>query len=191
MKITAIYKIQSKIKPDRIYIGSAVDVSDRWRCHLKTLRKRTHHSPKIQRHFDKYGESDLQFSILLSCDKENLLKVEQYFIDSYNPYFNSCKIAGSQLGMSRSSESKKRISDGHKGQISWNKGKKGLQVAWNKGLIGYRAGRKDSNETCEKHRQANLKNGNKPPSRKGIKMTSEQKEKAKTIREKNKLSKVS
>jgi len=27
----------------------------------------------------------------------------------------------------------KKISDGHKGQIPWNKGKKGLQIAWNKG----------------------------------------------------------
>lgn len=33
-----------------------------------------------------------------------------------------------------SEETKKKLSDSHKGQIAWNKGLKGAQVAWNKGL---------------------------------------------------------
>jgi group I intron endonuclease len=85
MRISGIYRIQSKIKSERIYIGSAVDINDRWRCHLKDLRNNKHHSKKLQRHYDKYGEVDLQLSILLGCEKEDLLKTEQYFIDSYNP----------------------------------------------------------------------------------------------------------
>jgi len=98
MKISGIYKIQSKLKPERIYIGSAVYIGRRWNEHLRQLKKGGHHSILLQRHFNKYGEADLQFSILLGCEKEDILKVEQYFIDSYNPYFNTCKIAGNTMG---------------------------------------------------------------------------------------------
>ena len=123
MQISGIYKIQSKIKPERIYIGSAVNISERWRLHLGRLRKNKHHSKKLQRHYDKYGEIDLQFSILLGCQKEDLIKTEQYFLDSYNPYFNCCKVAGSTLGVKYSKDVIKRMSDSKKGRTVWNKGK--------------------------------------------------------------------
>lgn len=106
MRISGIYKIQSTIKPERIYIGSAITISYRWSAHLSDLRKNKHPNKKLQRHFNKYGESDLHFSILLGCDKKDLIKIEQYFIDSYNPYFNICKNAGSVLGIKRKSPSK-------------------------------------------------------------------------------------
>ena len=76
MKISGIYKIESKIKPERIYIGSAVNISRRWNWHYGALRNGRHHSLKLQRHYDKYGESDLQFIILLGCEKEDLIKIE-------------------------------------------------------------------------------------------------------------------
>jgi group I intron endonuclease len=110
MKISGIYQIQSKIKPERIYIGSAVNISARWSSHLGTLRRNKHRSLKLQRHYNKYGITDLEFTILLGCEKEDLIKTEQYFIDSYNPFFNSLKIAGSPLGFRHSDEAKKKMS---------------------------------------------------------------------------------
>ena len=109
MTLSGIYKIQSKVKPDRIYIGSAVHLSKRWTTHLWGLRNNKHHSIKLQRHFNKYGESDLQFSILLSCDNDDLIRIEQYFIDSYNPYFNECQIAGSSYGRKATPETKEKM----------------------------------------------------------------------------------
>jgi group I intron endonuclease len=137
MKISGIYKIQSKIKPEKIYIGSAVNITNRWRQHIHYLKNNKHPNKKLQNHYNKYGETDLQFSILLGCEKNDLLKIEQYFIDSYNPWFNNRPIAGSNLGK--------------KGQIPWNKGlfgkdnpqagkkrrtykERGIEV-WNKGKI--------------------------------------------------------
>lgn len=108
-KYSGIYKIQSIIKPKRIYIGSSVDISKRWKYHLLSLKKEKHHSITLQRHYKKYGIADLQFSILLGCDKEDLLKIEQYFIDLYNPYFNISKKAGSCLGIKRGPQSKELI----------------------------------------------------------------------------------
>ncbi len=73
MKLSGIYQIQSKIKPERCYIGSAIHISNRWTKHLSELRLNRHHSRKLQLHYNKYGESDLQFSVLLGCEKEDLL----------------------------------------------------------------------------------------------------------------------
>ena len=126
MKISGIYQIQSTKIPTKSYIGSAFNISKRWYMHLNLLRKNTHPNPKLQNHFNKYGEADFQFSILLGCPKEDLIKTEQYFIDSYNPYFNICKTAGSQFGLKRSIETKIKISTSKKGKPTWNKGKKGI-----------------------------------------------------------------
>lgn len=124
MDISGIYKIQSIIKPSRIYIGSSKNINKRWRSHLLKLRRNCHHSRKLQRHFNKYGESDLQFSILLGCKKDDLIKTEQYFLDSYNPYFNSAKIACNAIEFILTEESKKKISESKKGVKNHNYGKK-------------------------------------------------------------------
>jgi group I intron endonuclease len=104
MKISGIYKIQSVIKPERIYIGSAVDVKQRWAVHLHTLRNNKHHSIKLQRHFNKYAESDLIFIIIEPCFPEFLIIREQYYLDNNITYFNNSKIAGSPLGVKHSKE---------------------------------------------------------------------------------------
>jgi group I intron endonuclease len=123
----------------------------RWGKHLFQLRKGLHHSLKLQRHYNKYGESDLQFSILLGCDKENLIKIEQYFLDSYNPYFNNCKIAGSQLGRKASVDTIRKLSEKHKGQVAWNKGLKDCYSKETRNAISAGlTGKKQSSETVNK-----------------------------------------
>ena len=112
MNISGIYQIKSGVNPTRIYIGSAINIDNRWKNHLKELRRNKHHSDKLQNHYNKYGEADLQFSVLLGCSKEGLIIIEQYFIDSYKPYFNICKTAGNTLGTHRklSNETRRRMS---------------------------------------------------------------------------------
>jgi len=124
MNISGIYQIRSKFKPERVYIGSAKNISKRWECHLRELRKNKHHSKQLQYHFNKYGESDLQFSILLGCNKEDLLKTEQYFLDFYNPFFNTYKTAGSPKGYTHTKETLKKISEAQMGKKNPNYGKK-------------------------------------------------------------------
>lgn len=147
MKISGIYKIQSIIKPERIYIGSAVKINERWWDHRKTLRKNKHHSPKLQRHYNKYGEEDLQFSIIEPCLPVFLTAREQYYIDSVNPFFNICKVAGSTLGIKYTDESKDKLRRLRIGKTPWNKG---LHVG-----NGWK-GRKHSEETKQKIKQKKL-----------------------------------
>jgi group I intron endonuclease len=168
MKMPGIYKIQSKRNPERIYIGSAVNLYHRWICHLHDLRKNKHHSGRLQNHYNKYGEADLVYEPLLCCDKEELISQEQFFIDSYNPFFNVCKVAGSILGLKRSDEMRNKMKGnkngaGNKGKTPWNKGKK----------VKY------SDEALEKMRDANRGNKN------GIK----NKGKRRTEEERRKMSK--
>ena len=124
--ISGIYKIQSKIKPERIYVGSAVDYKHRWICHLSDLRKDKHGNSRLQNHFNKYGESDLKFSILVGCAKENLIAYEQFYIDSLNPWFNILPHAGSRLGQKTSEETKLKQSLLKIGKPS---GRKGIKVS--------------------------------------------------------------
>lgn len=112
--ISGIYKIQSLIKPERIYIGSAVNIANRWRVHLYTFKKNMHQA-KMQNHYNKYGESDLVFSILMECDIKDLITFEQSFMDLLNPYFNICKKADSCLGVKHSEKAKQNMSKSHIG----------------------------------------------------------------------------
>lgn len=116
MKISGIYRIQSKSNPLKMYIGSAIDVKHRKVQHLSALRKNEHTNKKLQNHYNKYGESDLCFSILLKCDKLDLIKNEQSFIDVHKPYFNILQKAGSSLGYKTSNKTKKKQSIAKKGK---------------------------------------------------------------------------
>jgi len=113
-----IYKIQSISNPERFYIGSSVNIENRWRRHRLRLKLGNHHSIKLQRHFDKYGFEDIGFILLEECAADETRIIEQNYLDKLNPYFNSSKSA---YGVG-------------KGNIPWNKGTTGAQVAWNKGL---------------------------------------------------------
>jgi group I intron endonuclease len=166
MKLSGIYQIQSNCKSQRLYVGSAINISSRWKTHLWELKNGRHGNSRLQRHYNKYGEADLQFSILIGCEKSELIEKEQFFIDSLNPWFNICKKAGSKIGVSCKKKTRNKISKANKGKkksqefidnlkkrVPWNKGKKGLQKGWNKGLSKEqqpRFGKKDSKETIEK-----------------------------------------
>jgi len=144
-----IYKIQSIIKPERYYIGSAINIGSRLKTHFKALRNNLHHSDKLQNHYNKYGAEDLQLFILLECNKEELLKEEQYFIDSLTPYFNICRVAGSPLGVIRSEETKKKLSELSKGKTSGFKGKQHSEDVKQR-LRDVNTGKKLSKEAKEK-----------------------------------------
>lgn len=149
MNVSGIYKIESLCKPERVYIGSAMNIKLRRNGHLSKLRSGKHGNNKLQGHFNKYGEADLVFNIIESCAIDNLLDREQFFINELTPSFNICKTAGSVRGRKHSEISKQKIKDGHKGQVPWNKDKKATEEArlnqsnshigktpWNKGKTG-------------------------------------------------------
>lgn len=103
MKISGIYRIIN-LENDKSYVGSAVNIANRWRRHKNDLKKNKHHSILLQRSFNKYGIDKFKIEILEECCLEKLIEKEQYYIDYYNPEYNICKIAGSTLGRKESEE---------------------------------------------------------------------------------------
>ena len=110
MKGSGIYKIYSISKPDRVYVGSSVNIKSRMADHYIALRGGAHHNAKLQNHCSKYGIDDLVFVIIEPCFPEFLIVREQYYIDTLNPYFNIRKIADSNRGVIRSAETRAKIS---------------------------------------------------------------------------------
>jgi group I intron endonuclease len=184
-KISGIYRIQSLSHPERCYIGSAVNIHRRWFEHLTSLKRNKHYSSKLQRHYNKYGRNDLQFSIIIGCEKTDLVTTEQFFIDSYKPFFNSNPTAGSPLGRKLSDETKDKIrqnklgvplTDYHKqrcreGQLTGNHPIRTKE--WNENIAKGNRGKKRTLET--RKLQSDLKKG-KPTWNKGLKTGKGQKE---------------
>lgn len=111
-----ICKITNNID-NRIYIGSAVQFRKRRDLHVLKLKQNKHHSTHLQNFVNKYGMNILFFDIIEECDNfEILIEREQYYINMLKPEFNICKIAGSQIGIKRSDEFKRKISERQKGK---------------------------------------------------------------------------
>lgn len=67
------------------YIGSTADIETRRSNHISRLRNGNHHNPHLQAAFQKYGEAEYSFQVLLICDPINLIMYEQNVIDSQTP----------------------------------------------------------------------------------------------------------
>jgi group I intron endonuclease len=151
--ICGIYAIGSKCKPNRIYIGSSIEIYKRWAYHLFLLRNSRHHSRKLQNHYNKYGEDDLKFDVIIECGDDILLRAEQSFINLYHPWFNISMAANSRAGVKTSEETKRKISESHTGERNPMYGKRLSENHREKiskslkGKIPWSAGKKLSRET--------------------------------------------
>jgi group I intron endonuclease len=116
MKTSGIYKIQSKIKPERCYIGSTINIIKRWREHRYGLQNNNHDNSRLQRHYNKYGIDDLEFSILFECEELLLIQNEQRLMDLHKPYFNISHTAGRTTGYRHTTEMKEWFSKVRKGK---------------------------------------------------------------------------
>ena len=115
VEASGIYQIRN-IENDKRYVGSAKCFRLRWNAHRANLAKGLHHSPHLQYSWNKHGPSRFAFEILEFCAKQDLIQREQFWIDSLNPEFNVCQVAGSTLGFKFSEETKAKISAKAKGR---------------------------------------------------------------------------
>jgi group I intron endonuclease len=94
-----VYQIRC-LPTGKIYIGSAVNLRDRWYRHRWSLNRGHHRNPHLQQAWIKYGEANFEFSILEFVEKDHLLAVEQVWINKTGCTdrtlgFNAYDIAGS------------------------------------------------------------------------------------------------
>ena len=147
---SGIYLIKNIIN-NKVYIGSAVNIDRRWEQHKKLLKKGKHHSCHLQLAWNKYGEQNFKFEILEEVSNPlHLVSYEQVYLDYHKCYedergYNICKVAGSPLGLRRSEEAKKKMSEAKTGIKLSEEHKQKLREA--------KTGKKRSEETKMKIRE--------------------------------------
>lgn len=116
--IYAILNVSTSI----YYVGSAVDLKNRWRQHKQELIWNKHRNSYLQHAYNKYGKLSFIFVVLeLVDDKTKLIEREQYWIDETEccnraKGYNLSPKAGSNLGIKHSEETRKRMSVAQKGK---------------------------------------------------------------------------
>jgi len=143
-----IYMIQNTIN-SKFYIGSSANLRKRCIAHTSLLDRGKHQNVHLQRAWNKNGNSNFQFTVLIHVKhEEELLSAEQDAINTMNPDYNIAIDAGAPTrGLKMSKETCKRLSDMRKGPGSYWYGKKRYPEtikkisdnrlgapAWNKGI---------------------------------------------------------
>lgn len=82
MMKSGIYQIYNPINEKR-YIGSSINIARRLKEHRRNLIAQRHHNQHLQNAWNKYGDL-LEFKPLEYCEPDQLLELEQQYIDYYN-----------------------------------------------------------------------------------------------------------
>jgi excinuclease UvrABC nuclease subunit len=96
------------LKNDKSYIGSSRDLKVRFEAYF-CPGVGSRNTP-ICKALNKYGLEGFKLSILVYCKKEDVLILEQKYLDKLKPTYNILKTAGSPAGRKVSDETKKLIS---------------------------------------------------------------------------------
>lgn len=117
---TGIYLITNTVT-GTVYVGSAAKrFKVRWTTHRWELRNHVHDNSYLQNAWDKYGESAFKFEIVEIVEDLSLIVArEQEWINRYYSLgrercYNLAPTAGSQFGMKRSEETRRKISEANK-----------------------------------------------------------------------------
>lgn len=116
-KISGIYKIIN-IENGKYYIGSAVDIKNRWKTHKRLLKNNKHYNNHLQSAYNKYGNENFLYEVIE--ETENLIEREQFWLDKLNANDNSFGynkriIATSNLGIKLSDSTREKLRISHIG----------------------------------------------------------------------------
>jgi group I intron endonuclease len=154
-KTPGIYCI-TNIITNKVYIGSTVNLHRRCLAHKRDLRQNNHHSPKLQASWNKYGEAAFIFTVLVECMKDNLVELEQIFIDKFEAStkgYNVFSVAGLSVIKHKGTKPGRKHSEETKAKMSASgigKKKKPLTEEHKEKLRQFNLGRIFSAEVREK-----------------------------------------
>lgn len=125
-KVAGIYSITSP--SGRVYIGQSWEINERF----GNYRRRECTKQRVLLFsFQKYGVEAHTFEVVhvvpFNGEQSEMDRLEQFYMDTYRARgiaLLNCREAGSNGRLSE--ETKRRVSDGLKGNIPWNKGKRGI-----------------------------------------------------------------
>jgi group I intron endonuclease len=126
LELSGIYQIRNLVN-GKLYIGSTGGFRERWNTHLRLLRRDSHHSWKLQKDFNVYGEGSFEFSPLIICKEADLAFFEQRILEIFDAVATGYNISSDteapMRGRKHSAESKEKISKAGMGN-QYTKGNK-------------------------------------------------------------------
>ena len=166
LSVSGIYKIQSR--DGKVYIGSTINMSKRWKEHENALRANKHVNMKLQAAWNKYGAEYFTFSAIeIVEDVNKLLYYEQLWINiafsslDRGDVYNLLPTAGSHLGMKRSEETKAKMrkpkSLEARAKMSEAAKRRGLSPERQKRMAESRKGKTRSLETRKRQSESGVK----------------------------------
>jgi len=89
-KLAGIYQIRNLIN-NKIYLGSAYNLYDRYRVHKSTLLNNKHDNEHLQRSFNKYGKDNFIFELVEIVENlVNIYDIEVKYLNRHFDYGKSC-----------------------------------------------------------------------------------------------------
>ena len=174
-----IYRYKSP--SGKYYIGQTIDEKNRRRSFL--THNAQYGGTKIDRARKKYGPENFEYTVLIKIEGDDPDEVKYYlntleegFIriyDSFKRGYNSTTGGDSRI---LSEESRKILSDAHKGQVTWMKGKQHSEESKKKmseSLKGMKAWNKGLHMSDEQKKKLSIAHKGKPSPKKGIKLSEE------------------
>jgi len=118
-RVPGIYKITNLVN-GKCYIGSTNSLKTRKNAHFSQLNENKHVNGHLQAAWNKYGKDNFSFETVEECEIENLSTLEQKWINFHKSYndesgYNIVKYTNGRTF--HSEETKRKISDAHKGKI--------------------------------------------------------------------------
>lgn len=125
-----VYRIVNNVNY-KLYIGSSIHVNRRIYTHIQALNGKYHGNTHLQNAWDKYGGENFSFETIEIIDgsEEDIRKREQYWLDYYRSYdynlgYNMSHYAIGGGGYEVSDDTRKKLSEAHKGKTHSEKTKK-------------------------------------------------------------------
>lgn len=89
-KLAGIYQIRNLIN-NKIYLGSAYNLYNRYRIHKSTLINNKHDNEHLQRSFNRYGRDNFVFELLeIVGNLTNIYDIEVKYLNKYFDYGKNC-----------------------------------------------------------------------------------------------------
>jgi group I intron endonuclease len=114
---SGIYRISNSVN-NKQYIGSSLDIEDRFKRHKRLLKNGIHFNRHLQYAYNKYGEEVFKFEVILYCEPEIRTKLEEKIIKILEPNVYNIELSPAKRVYARRSEAtKEKISQKLKGRV--------------------------------------------------------------------------
>lgn len=159
MFLSGIYSITNRVTRER-YVGSAVNLNKRRSKHFSNLKNKIHPNLNLQEAVNKYGIEYFVFEELEHCERSELLKKEQVWLDLFSAakkcLYNISPFATGSIGLPKSEETRNKIRDTLRSKGIVPPSRKGVGYGYCK--IVCKNGHYKTSSVCKVCMRINMKN---------------------------------